>query len=198
MSTRASWDRLYEKEERPWKGASDEMVPLHGTVLELGIGNGKNLSSFPPDAEVIGLDFSRPALLSCSRKHREPLVQAEVTALPFRDGSVDNVAASHILGHLKASSRTMVTSEIERVLRNGGIVYVSVFGEEDMRFGKGEEVEQRTYERGNGIICHYFLQDEVPALFPRFRVVRAWERRLAKRYHGREEIRQERRFLLLK
>lgn len=198
MSARESWDRLYEKEGRPWKGASDEQLPLHGRVLELGIGNGKNLSSFPADVEVIGLDFSRSALLSCGSRRVVHMVQADVIALPFREGSVANVSASHILGHLKASARTKAAAEIERVLRKGGTLYVSVFGEEDMRCGSGREVEERTFERGNGISCHYFQEDEIPALFPGLTALRSWERRLAKRYHGQAETRQERRFLLVK
>jgi len=198
MSARESWDWWYEREARPWKGSSEEDLPMHGTVLELGIGNGKNLSSFPVDADIVGLDFSRPALLACSRTNKVRLVQADVTDLPFPDGRFLNVAASHILGHLDQASLPKASAEIERVLGEGGTLYVSVFGERDMRFGKGEEIEPRTYRRGNGVICHYFLEDEVPALFPNLKVVRSWERLLEKRYHGRTEVRQERRFLLVK
>lgn len=198
MSARESWDRLYEREDRPWKGSSDERLPLHGLVLELGVGNGKNLSAFTSDAQMIGLDFSRPALKGCAKVHGIPLLQADVTALPFRDGCFQGVAASHVLGHLDLSSRLKAAAEIERVLVTDGLLYVSVFGEEDMRFGKGAEVEERTFSRGNGISCHYFLDDEVQALFPAFKEVRAWERRLVKRFHGKDEIRQERRFLLSK
>ncbi len=198
MSSREGWDRLYRGEDRPWKGSSDEEIPMHGPVLELGIGNGKNLSAFPADAEIIGLDFSLPALRACAGMHSIELVQADVTFLPFMDESITNVAASHVLGHLDQASLVKASAEIERVLRKEGILYVSVFGEEDMRFGKGLEVERRTFRRGNGLICHYFLEDEVPALFPGLRTVKAWERRLEKRYHGRSELRQERRFLLVK
>lgn len=198
MRSREAWDRLYEKDDGPWKGNSDQELPLHGAVLELGIGNGKNLASLPGDASVIGIDHSRPALLSCRRSHDLPLVQADVTALPFADGSMTGVAASHVLGHLNKAERQRAAVEIERVLEEGGLLYVSVFGEGDMRFGRGREIEERTFERGNGIFCHYFLEDEVISLFPRFREVRAWERRLEKRYHGRREVRQERRSLLAK
>lgn len=198
MSQRADWDHWYERESRPWKGSADEVLPMHGPVLELGIGNGKNLRAFPADAEVVGLDFSRQALRSCAWADKVRLVQADVTALPFTDESFPNVAASHVLGHLNNSSLIRACSEIERVLSSNGTLYVSVFGEQDMRFGKGEEVETRAFRRGNGITCRYFLADEVPALFPRFELKRSWERRLEKRYHGNLEVRQERRFLFVK
>jgi ubiquinone/menaquinone biosynthesis C-methylase UbiE len=198
MSTRESWDRLYERDSRPWKGSSDEELPMHGLVLELGIGNGKNLTSFTSSAEIIGLDFSRPALKACARKYQIPLLQADVTALPFRDRSFANVAASHVLGHLDRASMCTASEEIERVLQKGGVLYVSVFGEEDMRFGKGEEVEPRTFKRGNGVITHYFLENEVPEMFPDLKTIKVWERRMEKRILGKAEVRQERRFLLVK
>lgn len=198
MNGMDAWDLLYLQDRRLWKGRHDEVIPLHGTVLELGVGNGKNLSALPPDAMVIGVDFSRNALLSCIAHHSIPLVQADVLHLPFRDGSVDGISASHILGHLDAASRSRAAAEAERVLRKDGLLYVSVFGERDMRYGKGVEVEERTFRKGNGIACHYFIEGEVESLFPRFKVLRSWERELVKRYNGRVMVRQERRSLLQK
>jgi len=198
MSARESWDLLYERDDRPWKGSCDEELPMHGLVLELGIGNGKNLTAFPSDAAIIGLDFSRSALRACGKLNRIPLLQADVTALPFQDGCFPNVSASHVLGHLDQASMREASLEIGRVLQRGGLLYVSVFGEEDMRFGRGEEVEPRTFRRGNGVITHYFLEKEVPELFPDLRTITAWERRMEKRILGKAEIRQERRFLLVK
>lgn len=198
MSARENWDRWYENDGRPWKGSSDELLPLRGPVLELGIGNGKNLSAIPAGADIIGLDFSRVALRTCTANGKVQLVQADVTSLPFKDGSVPSVAASHVLGHLDQASLIKACAEIGRVMRKDGVLYISVFGEEDMRFGKGEEVEPRTFRRGNGVNCRYFLSDEIPALFPELKVMKAWERRLEKRYHGNVEFRQERRFLLVR
>ncbi len=198
MTSRQSWDLLYERDDRPWKGSCDEVIPMNGLVLELGIGNGKNLTAFPADTSFIGLDFSRPALLACASRHDIPLLQADITALPFPDQVFPNVAASHILGHLDSASLLKASREIERVLKVGGTLYVSVFGEEDMRFGRGEEVEDRTFQRGNGVMTRYFLENEVPELFPTLKTIRSWERRMEKRILGKVEIRQERRFLLLK
>lgn len=198
MSLREGWDRLYSGDERPWKGEADLEIAVEGTVLELGVGNGKGLTMLSDQADVIGLDFSRPALSSCRRWHSLPLVQGDATALPFRDASFSFVSASHLLGHLLLPDRLKAAGEMVRVLAEGGGAYVNVFGQQDLRCGKGKEVEERTYERGNGIIYHYFLEGEVEALFPSLIVERSWERKVSKRFHGKDELRQERRLLLRK
>ncbi|HUT27693.1 MAG TPA: class I SAM-dependent methyltransferase [Methanomassiliicoccales archaeon] len=196
MNTRDSWDRLYAGDDRPWKGEPEAFLPTEGSVLELGVGNGKGLSAFSLDAVPIGLDFSRQALISCRRWHSLPLIQGNVTALPFKDGSFPFVSASHVLGHLIQEERRKAAQEMVRVMTQGGSIYINVFGEGDMRCGKGTEIEERTYERGNGIVCHYFLPGEIGSLFPGLKVIRNWERCVHKRYHGQEEVRQERRYLL--
>lgn len=195
MSSREGWDRLYTGDSRPWKGGSQDLLEIDGAVLELGVGNGKGLSLFSENARPIGLDFSRQALISCREWHRIPLVLGDAMALPFRDGCFPFISASHVLGHLLTKERERAVAEIARVLSPGGKVFVNVFGEEDMRCGSGREVEERTYERGNGIICHYFLENEVNELFPSLRVERSWERRVHKRFHGQDEVRQERRII---
>jgi len=198
MNARDSWDRLYAGDHRPWKGEPEAFLPTEGSVLELGVGNGKGLSAFSLDAIPIGLDFSRQALVSCRRWHSLPLLQGDITALPFKDGSFPFVSASHVLGHLLLEERRKAAKEMVRVVTQGGSIYINVFGEEDMRCGKGSEVEERTFEKGNGIICHYFCQGEVESLFSRSGVHRTWERRIPKRYHGHDEVRQERRYLLVR
>ncbi|MCG7844821.1 MAG: class I SAM-dependent methyltransferase [Methanomassiliicoccales archaeon] len=198
MSLRDSWDRLYSGDDRPWKGDADFDLSGHGAVLELGVGNGKGLTVLSTEARPIGLDFSRQALLSCRRWHSLPLVQGDVTALPFKEGCFQFVSAAHVLGHLLLEDRIKAAAEALRVLTDGGRMYINVFGEQDMRYGKGTEVEERTYERGNGIICHYFVEGEVEALFSQLSVEKSWERRVTKRFHGKDEVRQERRLLLRK
>jgi SAM-dependent methyltransferase len=198
MSQKDSWDRLYERDDRPWKGDSDAILPFEGPVLELGEGTGKGLAALSPRTDPIGLDLSRPALLSCRRWHSLPLLQGDATSLPFQDRCLPCITVSHLLGHLLLTDRQKAAREIARVLSDDGRLYVNVFGDGDMRCGKGREVEERTFERGNGIICHYFQEGEAASLFPDMHLEHEWVRTVSKRYHGREEVRQERRALLHK
>jgi len=198
MSQKDSWDLLYERDDRLWKRGPDVVLPFEGKVLELGVGNGKGLAALSSRTEPIGLDFSRRALLSCRRWHSLPLLQGDVTALPFQDRCLPCITASHLFGHLMLAERQKAAKEIVRVLSDDGRLYLSVFGDGDMRFGKGREIEERTFERGNGIICHYFQEGEAASLFPDMHLELEWVRTVSKRYYGREEVRQERRALLCK
>ena len=45
------------------------------------------------------------------------------------------------------------------------------FGKSDLRFGEGNEVEDSSFLRGNGIMTHYFQEGEIPSLFGNLRLV---------------------------
>ncbi|MDD1757044.1 MAG: class I SAM-dependent methyltransferase [Methanomassiliicoccales archaeon] len=167
----AAWDRKYQGEHPRWRGPSDLSIDiLEGeTVLELGCGDGKTLRALVRgDHRTIGLDFSRKALLSLMKRGGEVgkahLVQADCISLPFPSLSLHHVVAHHVLEHLEAEERRTAATEVVRVLRPGGRLHVSVFAKEDLREGKGELVEPSTYAR-EGILYHYFLEEELEGLF---------------------------------
>jgi SAM-dependent methyltransferase len=93
---------------------------------------------------------------------------ADGCSLPFRTAVFDAVFALHVLGHAEGPGRQRMASEIFRVLRNGGELFFRGFAVGDMRYGKGEEIEPGTFRRGNGIITHYFTEQETKELFSRF------------------------------
>jgi hypothetical protein len=63
------------------------------------------------------------------------------------------------------ADRSRAAKEILRVLKPAGYLFVEGFGRGDIRFGEGEEVEDSSFLRGNGIVTHYFQEGEIPALF---------------------------------
>ena len=188
---RAGWEDGYATRGHLWGGQSDILPPLApgSRVLELGCGNGRSIPGMlSREWRVCALDFSRQAIL-LSREL--PGTEAQVTwiigdgcALPFRDAVFDAVVASHIFGHLPAASRSDAANEACRVLRIGGRLIFRAFAFDDMRSGKGEEVEYNTYRRGDGIYTHYFSEDEVKSLFHRFSPLSIRTRRWTQRIRG--------------
>jgi ubiquinone/menaquinone biosynthesis C-methylase UbiE len=119
---------------------------------------------------------------------------SNVASLPFKNECFDGILCLGVLQHLLLADRQKAAAEFYRVLKKGGCVYFEAFGESDMRCG-GEpfvqkisgdfvpeisgdfvpesleeqtflsESEERTYLRQNGILYHYFKEDELKKLF---------------------------------
>ncbi len=169
---RAAWDVAYQRRSQLYGGAAPKVEGLRpgARILELGCGSGKNATFILAQGHtVIGLDFSRPAVIaakttiaSCRDGH---VIIADAREIPVKAGSCDAVIARHVIGHLCSSGRDAASAEICRVLCIGGLLHFSAFSREDFRFGRGECTEDSTFLRGTGISTHYFFDDEVRSLF---------------------------------
>ncbi|HYL35657.1 MAG TPA: methyltransferase domain-containing protein [Bryobacteraceae bacterium] len=94
-------------------------LPGGARVLDLGSGKGSFGSDCYPGLRLVRLDPLRPGA------ERVPgLVLGVAAWLPFRDGAFDAVIASHSLEHVEELER--VLSEIGRVMRRDGCLYVAV------------------------------------------------------------------------
>jgi cyclopropane fatty-acyl-phospholipid synthase-like methyltransferase len=178
--SRAAWQRLYAKHGLQYGGVGD-IRPLEPylvpgmLVLDAGCGDGKTTELLAKKCEVVGCDFSREALISLRSQrpalHQLNLVECNILKLPFEHEKFDAVSCVHALSHMNAEDRSSAAAEISNVLKRGGYVLLEAFGRRDVRFGEGVEVEEATYLRGNGIMTHYFLEGEIPLLFPSFATI---------------------------
>lgn len=208
-SPRDAWNRDYSRRGRRWAGFSSWLPSISecGRILEIGCGDGKTLVTLAglkstscvdevAGPMTVGLDFSRAALRLCSHTAREAgnvtLVCADAAYLPFSDSSFDTVLLSHVLGHAVLHARVAICQEARRVVRTGGTVIFRVFSVNDFRSGKGEEIEVRTYLRGDGTLTHYFQESEIPALNPLLSVrsleISSWDLHVRGETFLREEI----------
>ena len=104
-------------------------------VLDAGCGNGRHLcESFrTPGVDVAGVDLKWDdlskargflSLMAGDREGRWLVAQADITNLPFSDGSFDVVICSEVLEHIE-DNQTAV-AELVRVLKPGGDLVVTV------------------------------------------------------------------------
>ena len=166
-----AWDRDYSSRGRLWGGSVRGLphLPEGTSVLELGCGDGKTLAVMPRSWKAVALDIS-PQALRLSRRvlpgtNLTNLILADARLLPFREKSFDAVFAFHVTGHLLLQGRETLAREVARVLRVGGNLFFREFGAEDMRNGQGDEVEESTFQRGSGVLTHYFSEREAEDLF---------------------------------
>ena len=173
-SSREAWQRLYSKHGLQYGGIGD-ILPLEpflhpGMIaLDAGCGDGKTTELIARRCEVVGLDFSREALLSLRAQRlslmSSNMVECELVSLPFESEKFDAVACVHAISHMLRKDRARVADELGRVLKRGGHLLVEGFGMNDLRFGEGSEIEEGSFLRGNGILTHYFDVREIPRLF---------------------------------
>jgi ubiquinone/menaquinone biosynthesis C-methylase UbiE len=102
-------------------------VPARGDERALDAGCGAGALAFalaPSVAEVVGVDRV-PELIALARQRalaNTTFVEAEVTALPFADGSFDLAGTLRTLHHVQRPE--LVVAELARVTRPGGTVLV--------------------------------------------------------------------------
>ena len=91
------------------------MVDPRKPCLDIGCGSSHILGALYEHS--VGLDISRGKLLY-SRRFERHLVQGSGFALPFGDGSFEQVLCSQVIEHLPASEKPF--AEMTRVLQEGG------------------------------------------------------------------------------
>jgi len=123
-----SYDRVTARMERAWlaDARAELLAALHGTVVELGAGTGRNLPHYPATVDRLILTEPTAAMRDQlrARVHRDEwpfeveIVDATADRLPIPDGSADAVVSTLVLCSVPALGPAV--SEIRRVLRPGG------------------------------------------------------------------------------
>jgi ubiquinone/menaquinone biosynthesis C-methylase UbiE len=166
-----------ENKSNIWKGhySLEHLDPYYkkGRFLDAGCGCGKyTLPLKMRGFDVVAVDVSSWALKSASKSSRArkldiDFLAANLCDLPFSGGSFEVIWCYGVLQHLLIKEREAAISEFRRLLRSGGLLFIEVFGEKDMRYG-GSEVESGTFRRKNGIVYHYFDKHELIRLLRDF------------------------------
>jgi ubiquinone/menaquinone biosynthesis C-methylase UbiE len=100
---------------------------LSGTLLlEVAIGDGRNMPLIPGGCQVFGVDISRVLLEKCQRDYADRdihLIIGEAESLPFPDSTFDNLLSVGALNHVNDPGQAL--REMARVVKPDGIVVVA-------------------------------------------------------------------------
>ncbi|MGI8918038.1 MAG: class I SAM-dependent methyltransferase [Pyrinomonadaceae bacterium] len=110
-------------------------------ILDAGCGTGSNLGwlrRYAGHGRVFGIDVSTDALRFCRARDHRLLLRASVAELPFAAARFDLLTSFDVLAQISGAANEAVASEMFRVLRPGGIVFVRTAAYEWMRSGHDE------------------------------------------------------------
>ena len=147
-------------------------------VLDLGCGMGRHLEYLKDTGfRVYGCDKSDEALrVSGKIIASARLKKAEMSKLPYRPGFFDLVLSTAVIQHGKIAKIKRTISEITRVLKKGGFVFIETLSAKDSSYGKGKEVEKGTFTKTNqldgDIPHHYFTEEELRGFFKDYKILR--------------------------
>lgn len=173
-----AWDKEYC--HLKWGGpASIKNLQVYlrpgSKVLDAGSGNGRYLNELAEYYSTVGVDISVTALCNSRTQLMRygrfaEHIRSSIHELPFKSHSFDGILCFGVLQHLFVDERETAVMEFRHVLREGGLVFFEAFGSEDMRCGGSSSTpfEENTFVRQNGLIYHYFTEEEVSALFQEF------------------------------
>jgi len=199
----SSWDKIYKQssgykyydlheahEDLKW--VADKFRQYYvKRVLDVGCGLGNNLLPLLRYGfDVFGLDSSREAiektreLLAKEGEKKERALVASFSEIPFDNNCFDAVLSIQTLQHGKEAEIKQGVSEITRVLRPTGMIFVTVPG----RYARGKQryclvttarqIEERTFVPTNGeevgIPHHIFNKAMLLSYFSDFNPIKIW------------------------
>ena len=150
-------------------------------ILDIGCGTGRHTVYLAAQGfHVYCLDSSPTALkltidkLSQQNLHAH-LTFHDMTALPYDDEFFDAIICVQVIHHNVIAKIHETVGEINRVLKVGGLIWITVPVSKNEPSENQEEIEPGTFIPLNGIERglphHYFTRDEILSLFEGFSVI---------------------------
>ena len=166
-----AWNDSYEQKGQQWRGHFDlaryeKHLNLRGNILELGSGDGNTASQILKKASnVTCLDvaFSSFKVMPIKDMPVSKTV-GDARQLPLKTSNYTAVICRHVLTHARHGDELLILKEIRRVLSGNGTALFEVFTPNDMRHGKGQEVEPATFLRGDNLIWRFYSEEELKGL----------------------------------
>lgn len=148
-------------------------------ILEAGCNIGNNLSSFPSDSLVSGVDMNEKALEKARLSYPYfDFKQGSITKIPFKDNYFDLVFTRGVLIHIHPDDVQTAMKELLRV-SNRWIFNLEYFGEDNkmIKWKRGDDLlwyrdmEKRWSELGIKVISSIDIPQKIDSGKTRFTLV---------------------------
>lgn len=145
-----------------------KFLPKNAKVLDAGCGWGRDSKILAKSFSVIGIDLSEKLLdLAKAYAPKAKFELGDISKTNFPDNTFHGIWANDILLHLERKDILPTLKEFRRLLRNSGILYVSV------KEGEGESWEEEEMSNFKPRFYTWFKEDEIVKYFKKagFRIL---------------------------
>lgn len=181
------WESLFQDNQELWgmKATATSVLALElfkrnglKKILISGFGYGRNAQIFTDSGfEVTGIEISETAI-NLAKKHYGDSVNVHhgsVSAMPFDQELYDGVFCYALIHLLNAKERQKLIQDCYNQLKPGGLLVFIAISKNDIRYGRGKEIEKDTFEIYQGISLYFYDSDSVQAEFGNYGLIEAIE-----------------------
>ena len=143
-------------------------------ILDLGCGTGRHTKMLVDTGfEVYGCDSSEKALETITNIiPKSDFRKCDMTSLPYSPEFFDGILCHQVIQHGSLAKAKEASEEILRVLRPGGLLFLTAISTEHPKFATGREIEANTRidtdDIDGHIPHHFFSENELRELFNKF------------------------------
>ena len=151
-------------------------------VLDLGCGSGRHLNYLLENGYYsIGLDISDISLKQAAKflnikkhkKNRYKLINSSSSLIPLKNNTLDYLIADGVIDSMITSDILKTNDEIFRVMKNGGLIYISLISNKIKRKGrflnKFDQLITESHE--NKTVQSYFNISRINKLYKKFKII---------------------------
>ncbi|MNO38366.1 Methyltransferase domain protein [compost metagenome] len=132
------------------------------SILVPGAGYGRNTKILSDIFQVDAIEISSEAILLAKQwDNRSCFIEGSIFEPQFNNKIYDAMYCYDLIHLFTASERMRLIEICIQRLETGGIYYFTCFSNKDESYGKGNEIEENTFEYKKGKISHFFDEDDL-------------------------------------
>ncbi|MGF7056419.1 class I SAM-dependent methyltransferase [Brassicibacter mesophilus] len=166
------WNKRYLAEEKVW-GETPSKTAKHclnlfskyniEKLLIPGTGYGRNSKLFSDKGyKVTGVEISEKACEIASKYDPSTKIyNGSVLDMPYDDEIYDGIYCFNVLHLFRLKERYEFIQKCKKSIKGSGLMFFTVFSDQEKSYGKGMEVEKDTFESKPSRPVHYFTEDDL-------------------------------------
>jgi trans-aconitate 2-methyltransferase len=167
--------RIWGDQPSPTAALAVEFFQRHGVqrVLVPGAGYGRNAAHLSRAGfKVTGVEVSAEAIRLAEQQNPGiSYLHGSFLEVPLEPGAFDAIYCYNVLHLFLKAGRERFLQRCRDGLREGGLLFVAVFSDEEASYGRGPSPEENTFESKPGRPVHYFSAADLDSHFRGFEIL---------------------------